>query len=359
MQDETTPYTPQTSAPRARSGMRAVVIALIAFVCGAAIVAVVMSRGYLDHVMPDSSATDPATDASATPMAVTDDASPLVPMKITPGQQLAQISSIEGRLAMLEDRLSRVDYQSDAASGNAARAEGLLIAFAARRMIDRGEPLSYVADQLRLRFTNAQPNAVQTIIDFSKDPVTIDELSARLEALAPQLTDTSTDEGTWTRVRRELGSLFVVRRDNSSLMNPAARVERARLMLTSKRISGAIDEIERLPGADAASKWIADAHRYDSVQHALDLIETTAMLEPSRLNDADGRRVDQPSPLAPPAPQDPDAQRPAAAPGSASAGNNSQLGSGTAVQTLQNGAAGTNRQAASQTAPAAAVGTNN
>src|SRR3546814_19608739 len=103
---------------------------------------------------------------------------------------------------MLEDRISRLDFQTDAASGNAARAEGLLIAFAARRMIDRGEPLSYVADQLKLRFMNAQPHAVDTIIAFSKKPVTIDELSARLEALSPELTGVESKESLWDRPRQ-------------------------------------------------------------------------------------------------------------------------------------------------------------
>ena len=59
-------------------------------------------------------------------------------------------------------------------------------------------------------------------------------------------------------------------------------------------------EVERLPGAAAAQPWIAAARRYDAIQRALDLIETTAMLEPHRLKDSAGTSVNQPSPLAPP-----------------------------------------------------------
>lgn len=210
------------------------------------------------------------------------------------------IGSIEGRLALLEDRLSRIDFQADAASGNAARAEGLLIAFAARRMIDRGEPLSYVADQLRLRFANAQPRAVQTIIDFSKNPVTIDELRARLEALSPELSETVSNQSLWERARSELAGMFTVHRDSSTLLTPSARIERASVMLTAKRIGNAIGEVERLPGAEAADRWTADARRYEEAQRALDLLETTAMLEPTRLQDAEGDKIDQPSPLAAP-----------------------------------------------------------
>ena len=64
--------------------------------------------------------------------------------------------------------------------------------------------------------------------------------------------------------------------------------------------SHAIKEVERVPGAETADTWIADARRYEEVQRALDLLETTAMLEPRRLNDAEGHKVDQPSPLATP-----------------------------------------------------------
>ena len=49
--------------------------------------------------------------------------------------------------ARAEQRLSRIDLQATAASGNAARAEGLLIAFAARRMIDKGEPLGFLEER--------------------------------------------------------------------------------------------------------------------------------------------------------------------------------------------------------------------
>jgi hypothetical protein len=314
MQDNTAPQIPDTARPRSRSGM--IFVALLAFLLGALVVAWAGSHGYLDKLQPAPEASDvPDTplvtdDEDVPPQAVTSTSRPTA-------RQLAAIGSIEGRLALLEDRLSRIDFQTDAASGNAARAEGLLIAFAARRMVDRGEPLSYVADQLRLRFANAQPRAVQTVIDFSKHPVTIDELRARLEALSPELTMKANNQSLWQRARGELSSMFTVHRDNSALLSPSARIDRAGVMLTARRIGNAIQEVERLPGADAADRWISDARRYEEVQRALDLLETTAMLEPSRLHDSEGHTVNQPSPLATPAapetvPQADDADIPAA-----------------------------------------------
>lgn len=296
MQDDPAPQI-QTST-RSRSGV--IFVALLAFLLGALLVAWAGSRGYLDRFQPAPEAT-----ATSEPALVTNDEGVLPEATATTTaatpEQLETIGTLEGRLAMLEDRLSRIDQQTDAASGNATRAEGLLIAFAARRMIDQGEPLSYVADQLRLRFANAQPRAVQTIIEFSKNPVTIDELRARLEALSPELSLTDTNQSLWDRARREVVSLFAVHRDSSTLLTPQARIERASVMLTARRVGKAIDEVERLPGAEAADRWVADARRYQQVQQALDLLETTAMLEPRRLQDAEGHKVDQPSPLASPA----------------------------------------------------------
>lgn len=298
MQDDAILMTPQTTRPR-RSVSGQFMVALLAFMLGASLVGWLGWRGYLSQWF---SATAP--DAASSAM-VLDDGSLLEGNgAATPGnadamtdQQRTAVGTLESRLAMLEDRLSRIDYQADIASGSSARSEGLLIAFAARRMVERGEPLRYIADQLRLRFSDAQPRAVQTVIDFSNQPVTVDELSARLDALAPDLSNEKHEESLWTQIRRELGGLFVVRNDTSSLVTPPARIERAKLMLTSRRIGPAIAEVERLPGADAAKKWISDAHRFEAVQQALDLLETTAMLEPNRLKDASGKAVDQPSPL--------------------------------------------------------------
>lgn len=287
MQDTSAPLSSSASG-RPRSAGITLFVALIAFVLGAALVAWLATRGYL--AVLGAHGTEPA------PVVANPQPAPSV------AAQMAQIGTVEGRLAMLEDRISRVDFETNAAAGNAGRAEGLLIAFAARRMVDRGEPLGHVADQLRLRFTNAQPNAVQTVIDFALNPVTIDGLSARLEALSPELTVSQMDESIWQRARREVTSLFVVRRDSAALASPTARIDRARVMLTARRIDSAIGEVERLPGADAADTWIADARRFEAAQKALDLLETTAMLEPNRLQDSAGQAVDQPSPLAPTAP---------------------------------------------------------
>jgi hypothetical protein len=215
-------------------------------------------------------------------------------------QAIAAASVMDLRLAELERRLTRIDMQAQTASGNAARAEGLLIAYAARRTLDRGAPLGYLEDQLRLRFADAQPNSVETLIAAAHAPVTLDMLYAQLAALAPKLTGAPANENIWGRVRRELAGLFVIRQQAGALIRPEDRIASAKLLLTAGKTGEAIGEIERLPGAVTAQPWIASARRYDAIQRALDLIETTAMLDPHRLRDGAGAQIDQRSPLAAP-----------------------------------------------------------
>lgn len=211
-------------------------------------------------------------------------------------QVVEQQGGLDSRVAAMEQRLSRIDLQLEAAAGNAARAEGLLITFAARRAIERGTPLGYLADQLRLRFGDARPNAVQTVIDASQDPVTLDQLIARLDGLAPKFADTAPDDGVLNWLGRELSGLFVIRREDQPSPQPQRRIERARLFLQSARPEAAVAEVRNLPSAAGAAEWIADAERYARVQRALELLETTAILESRGLRDGAGNRVDQPSP---------------------------------------------------------------
>ena len=210
-------------------------------------------------------------------------------------QMAEQQGGIDQRLAAAEQRLTRLDLQAQAAAGNAARAEALLIAFAIRRAIDRGAELGFLADQLRLRFGDALPNATNTIITFSRDPVTLDQLAARLDGLAPQL-QSGDDRGGFERFTQELGALFTVRREDTPSPQPEMRIERARLFLMSGRPADAVEEVRNMPGAAGAQGWIRDAERYAATQQALDLIETAAVLEPRRLRDGAGNRISQPSP---------------------------------------------------------------
>ncbi|MGB3807208.1 MAG: hypothetical protein WA936_08415, partial [Erythrobacter sp.] len=203
---------------------------------------------------------------------------------------------LDQRLAAAEQRLARLDLQAQAAAGNAARAEGLLIAFATRRAVERGAELGYLADQLRLRFGDQWPNAVRTVISFARDPIRIDNLTARLDGLGPQLVER--DEGiSWDLIQTELANLFVIRRESTPSPQPEQRLQRARIALEQGRYQNAIDEIRNLPGADEAESWITDAERYRDAMQALEVIETAAVLDQRGVRDGAGNVVRQLSPV--------------------------------------------------------------
>ena len=219
----------------------------------------------------------------------------------TSSPSLAAVTGgMDQRIAALEQRLARLDLQAAATEGNTARAEALLVALATRRAIERGAPLGYLETQLKLRFSDAQASSVATLIDNAQQPVTIDQLSSRLEAMAPALLGTPANESGWQRFTREISGLFVVRRGDAPSAQPDARLDRARLMLRSGQVETAMAEVEHLPGASTAGDWLNAARRYAASQKALDLIETSALLEPEKLKDADGVAVQQPGPGAPP-----------------------------------------------------------
>jgi hypothetical protein len=203
------------------------------------------------------------------------------------GQPAMVVAPVDGtnalaaRVAELEQRLSRITLEAASASGNATRAEGLLVAFAVRRALDRGLSLGYLDAQLRLRFGDDQPNAVKTIIETSRDPVTLEQLRTELDTLAPQLVGRSHGNGSlWTGFQREIGELFVVRPAGTQSTRASERLERARRYLAAGQADKAISEIEVMPGAAAAGEWLIDARRYHEARRALDLIETAAILEP-------------------------------------------------------------------------------
>ncbi len=269
-----------------------------AFALGASLVGYVSWRMNTDQAEAEAD-TPPAQVAAQSSSADSPLPTPTASDTSASAQSVEQMAETQGgidqRLAAAEQRLSRLDLQAQAAAGNAARAEGLLIAFAIRRAIDKGAELGFLADQLRLRFGDALPNATNTILTFSRDPVTLDQLIARLDGLSPQL-QSGDQRGGFERFTDELGALFTVRRESAPSPQPEMRIERARLFLLSGRPEDAVGEVRNMPGAARAQGWIRDAERYAATQQALDLIETAAVLEPRRLRDGAGNRISQPSP---------------------------------------------------------------
>ena len=209
------------------------------------------------------------------------------------------VALLDGRVVQLEERLNRITVEAQAASGNAARAEGLLVAFAARRALDSGTPLGYVEGQLRLRFGQAQPRAVATIINAAREPVTLADLRAGLATVSDQLTTPGPQSSWWDSVEHEARALLTIRRSSTPSPRPEAAMERALRYIDAGRVGAALTEVEAMPGRAAADRWMQFARRYIEARRALDLIETAAILEPRQLRGVDGGPVAQTSPLAP------------------------------------------------------------
>lgn len=192
-------------------------------------------------------------------------------------------TELETRLAAVSAKLDSISQQAANAGGNAARAEALLIAFAARRVLDRGAPLGYLEGELRLRFADAQPRAVATIINAAAAPVTIPDLQMRLNELTPALAGGKGETDWWTAARRELSSLIIVRKAGAPSPEPRKVVERAQMLLASGRVDTALTEIERMRNHDMADAWLQMARQYNEARRALDVIEAAAILEPKRI----------------------------------------------------------------------------
>jgi hypothetical protein len=261
----------------------ALIVAMLAFIIGAILMGWALmrwgpARDWLASEVP-------ATNTSAAVPQVVAALPPVAPAATTAAPAPAFTPAptgpeVDARVSELEARIARADLRAAAAAGNAGRAEGMLIAFAARRAIDRGTGLGYIEGQLRERFAASQPRAVAQVIAAAQRPVTLVMLRQQLDAIAPQLTTGGKTEDWWTATQRTLGSLIVVRREGSGAPAPDERILRARLMIEGGQVDGALAEISRLPNATAAEGWAAAARRWIEAHQALDILEAAAIMPP-------------------------------------------------------------------------------
>lgn len=206
-------------------------------------------------------------------------ARPAPPRAPPPAPQAEPLAAADAaRIATIEVRLAAIESQAMAAAGSAGRADAMLVAFAARRAIDRGVALGFLEPLLVQRFGARHQAAVATIVTASRDPVQLESLVAEYRALAPVLRGGASDEGWWEAFRRELGSIVSIRRADTPSPQPQARYDRALARLESGEVDLALAETMRLPGAANANQWIGRARRYIAAHRALDEIESAALL---------------------------------------------------------------------------------
>jgi hypothetical protein len=289
---------PQTeSAAKRRPLLSLLLIPLLAFIAGIALMGWLLTRWdaaatYLGISQPVPAVQTPAPvrQAVRVPAPVPAPAATPEPQRIVIDPETTR------RVNRLEQRIGEISQQSQAAAGNADRAEGLLVAFAARRALDRGVPLGYIEGLLRQRFGEAQRPAVGIIITASRQPVTLEELQTELQEVGPQLVGGGPDQDWWSALKVELGDLIKIRRGGTPSTLPAERLRRASRRLDAGQVDVALAEVLRMPGHAGAGEWVAKARRYVAARRALDMIETAALLDPR--NPPDGTVLPAPQPAA-------------------------------------------------------------
>lgn len=182
------------------------------------------------------------------------------------------------KIATLEQRVARVENATERAEGFAGRADALVVAFAARRAVDRGVALGYLEPLLLDRFGAQHQAAVATIVTASRSPVRLNDLRSEYESLGSELRRGSEQESWWAGLKREFGSMVEVHRADKPAMNADARYNRALQRLSTGDVDQALAETMRLPGASRAGDWTDKARRYVAAHRALDEIESAALL---------------------------------------------------------------------------------
>jgi hypothetical protein len=278
-------YDPYSTPPKSRP-LRAIMIAMgLAFLGGLA----VMGWAFMHWAPAQKMLSAPAADAPPLP---TPGGMPAV-SQAAPTPQPAAPPIDEARVSALEAKLADIDRRAAAASDQASRAEGLLLAAAARRAVDRGVPLGYLEGQLNAHYGTAQPLAVANIIAASQTPVTLESLRAGLDGVMIETAPSAAKADWWGKLRANFSGLITVRKAGEPSAAPDERLARARLALTTGAVENALAEVARLSGGASTNGWIANARRYIEAHKALDLIETAALTRPDTVKSA------TPSPPAP------------------------------------------------------------
>lgn len=208
-------------------------------------------------------------------------------------------TSLAAQIASLEARAATLGSSTANAEGRAGRAEAILIAFAARRAIDRGLGLGYLEEQLRARFANA-PREASAVIRASRNPVTLESLRQDLDTAAPVLL--AHESSWWAGLGAELRNLVVIHEAGTPSPLPADRLARVRRLVDAGRVEEALAEAKRLPGVANAASWTDAAQRYVDAHRALDQLETVAIVGPVTQPVAPPEQVIQ-SPALPTTPQ--------------------------------------------------------
>jgi hypothetical protein len=161
---------------------------------------------------------------------------------------------------------------------SASQAEAILLVYNVRDNLEAGKALGPLGSRLQVTFAASQPQALAIIANAAQKPIANAKLLAGFDSIAPQLR--LPVETVWDRMRREASSLFVLRSSVAPLTASAARIDRIRGLIITGDIAEAAQLVRAMPGAAAASDWMADAARAISVHQALDQLSRSAATPP-------------------------------------------------------------------------------
>ncbi len=290
---------PHSAPPRPRS-LRAVFFGMmVAFLAGLAAMAWAFTHWLPAQKLiapPDAtSSAAPANTASSLPAPTNPQSNIASPATDPNSANTAALppTANDDRVGALESRLAEIDRHAAASADQATRAEGLLIAFAARRAIDSGTTLGYMEAELTQHYGATQPRAVANIIAASHAPVTLESLRIALDDVSPEADPTQVKGDWWTRFRASFSGLITVRKAGQPSATADERLTRAKLALNTGAVQNALAEIARLPGGTATNAWMTNARRYIEAHSALDILEAAALTRP---------QVAKPAPPRPEAP---------------------------------------------------------
>jgi len=199
------------------------------------------------------------------------------PLATDPEALTARQATLAAEVATLEQRTAQISGEAATSANYANRAEALMVAFAARRAIDRGVGLGYLEQQLRDRFGTSRPAEVDTIVHAARNPVTVEDLRLGIDTIGPQLAFGPGDRGWIDAFRRQLANLIVIHEQGTPSPASGDRLERIRRLLTQRQVEAAIAEVDRLPGGEQAVRWKKAAKQFVDAHNALDTLEATAL----------------------------------------------------------------------------------
>jgi hypothetical protein len=256
----------ETPARRGLGALAIAVLVLLAFAAGLALAAyAVRNLAWFAPAPVVVPVAKPQTVAVVTPPTQTD-----------PAALASREAILAGQLAALEARTAAIALDVQTAGNQAGRAEALLVAFAARRALDRGLGLGYLESQLRARFAAAEPRAVTQVIAASRQPLTLGDLREGLATIGPDIAG-GARVGWVEGFRREFGNLVVLRKGGTPSPLPEDRLARARRLLEGGQVEAARAEVARLPGVAQATNWMDAAARFVAARQALDVLESAAL----------------------------------------------------------------------------------